>query len=123
MSVYRTTVTKVGPQVPDFIATGLLVLFAEGAPEELHAFSVLHQPDPISRPVRAGDRLVLPADEYTVTAIGDVANKNLEALGHGVFKANGRTEPDLPGDICIEQKPLPAIDVGMEIRIEGATDA
>jgi glucitol/sorbitol PTS system EIIA component len=119
LPVYRTTVTRVGPQVPDFLAAGLLVLFAEGAPEELHDFSVLHKPDPITRPVRAGDRLALGETSYTVTAIGDVANKNLESLGHGVFKANGNIKPELPGDICVETKPLCAIEVGMEITIEG----
>jgi PTS system glucitol/sorbitol-specific IIA component len=119
MPVYRTTVTQVGPQVPEFIATGLLVLFAEGAPEELHDFSVLHRPDPLAREVRAGDRLVLGDLNFAVTAIGDVANKNLESMGHAVFKANGNRRIELPGDICIEQKQLPPVVVGMEIRIEG----
>ena len=119
MHVYRTTVTQVGPQVPDFIASGLLVLFAEGAPEELHDFSVLHKPDALAREVRAGDRVVLGDEGFAVTAIGDVANQNLKSLGHAVFKANGNDAIELPGDICIEHKQLPPVEVGMEIRIEG----
>ena len=39
---YAATVTAVGEQVPEFIGQGLLIWFAEGAPEELHFFSVLH---------------------------------------------------------------------------------
>jgi hypothetical protein len=41
---YAATVTAVGEQVPEFIGQGLLIWFAEGAPEELHFFTVLHRP-------------------------------------------------------------------------------
>ena len=41
---YATTVTAVGEQVAEFVGQGLLIWFAEGAPEELHFFTVLHRP-------------------------------------------------------------------------------
>ena len=41
---YATMVTAVGEQVAEFVTQGLLIWFAEGAPEELHFFTVLHRP-------------------------------------------------------------------------------
>lgn len=115
---YRTVVTRVGPLVPDFVAQGVLVLFAEGAPEELHDFSVLHRPQGDFRRVAPGDVVVFGSDRRAVTAVGEVANDNLEKLGHAVFKCNGRGDPELPGDICLEAGALPEVAVGDEIRIE-----
>ena len=51
---YATTVTAVGAEVAEFITHGILIWFAEGAPEELHFFSVLHQPTVTAGGVRAG---------------------------------------------------------------------
>ena len=36
-----------------------------------------------------------------------MANANLTALGHVSFKANGSTDAQLPGDISLENVPLP----------------
>ena len=48
---YATTVTAVGEQVPEFAGQGLLIWFAEGAPEEL----------PLPEP-RPGTELVIEGD-------------------------------------------------------------
>jgi PTS system glucitol/sorbitol-specific IIA component len=115
---YSTVVTRVGPLVKDFVTEGRLVLFAEGAPEELHDFSVLHAPDEGFEEVRVGDSLIIGAATFRVTALGEVANKNLEAIGHAVFKANGNVEPDMPGDICVEARALPLPRPGQKIVVE-----
>ena len=44
--------------------------------------------------------------------------ENLANLGHLVLKFTGETEPEMPGDVCVQAKPLPAIETGMVIRIE-----
>lgn len=40
---YRTALTAVGPDVPDLLDGGILILFADGAPPELAEVSVLHR--------------------------------------------------------------------------------
>ncbi|TMD81649.1 MAG: PTS sorbitol transporter subunit IIA, partial [Chloroflexi bacterium] len=90
-----------------------------GAPEELASFSVLHQPEITSGTVEVGDTLVLRSESYRVRAVGSVANENLQALGHLVVKCNDLDEPELPGDVCVDAKPLVMLAVGDEIRIEG----
>ena len=42
---YSTTVTSVGSLVADFVGQGMLIIFGEGAPPELHRPCVLHTPE------------------------------------------------------------------------------
>ena len=119
---YATTVTAVGEQVPEFIGQGLLIWFAEGAPEELHFFTVLHRPTVTTGGVRPGDLVRIDDKQFRVTAVGDVANENMVSLGHMDLKANGDTEPPLPGDICLEKLPLAEPRPGTTLVIEGEAD-
>ena len=116
---YATTVTAVGEQVPEFVGQGLLIWFAEGAPEELHFFAVLHRPTVTTGGVRPGDVVAIDDKAFRVTAVGEVANDNMVNLGHMDLKANGATEAPLPGDICLEELPLPEPRPGTELVIEG----
>jgi glucitol/sorbitol PTS system EIIA component len=116
---YATTVTAVGEQVAEFVTQGLLIWFAEGAPEELHFFSVLHQPTVTAGGVRPGDVVRIDDRALLVTAVGDVANQNMVQLGHMDLKANGAEEAPLPGDICLEKAPLPEVWPGSTLVIEG----
>jgi PTS system glucitol/sorbitol-specific IIA component len=115
----RTRVVAIGPLVEEFRASGLLVLFQAGAPEELAEFSVLHEASVNLATVAPGDTVRLGADSYGVLAVGDVVNKNLASLGHLILKANGLTEPEMLGDVCVEAKPLAQLSVGDEIVIMG----
>jgi glucitol/sorbitol PTS system EIIA component len=51
-----------------------------------------------------------------------VANDNMVNLGHMDLKANGEVEPPLPGDICLEELPLPEPRPGTTLVIEGEAD-
>jgi glucitol/sorbitol PTS system EIIA component len=116
---YATTVTAVGEQVPEFIGQGLLIWFAEGAPEELHFFTVLHRPTVTTGGVRPGDLVRIDGKAFRVTAVGEVANENMVNLGHMDLKANGASEAPLPGDICLEELPLPEPRPGTTLVIQG----
>jgi glucitol/sorbitol PTS system EIIA component len=115
---YRTRMTAVGPLVPDFREQGLIIFFAEGAPEELHEFAVLHSPDVTSGGLRSGDTIAIDSWSAEILAVGDVADDNLVNLGHLDLKANGESTPALPGDVNVAVGPLPEIHAGsvMEIR-------
>ncbi len=120
-TVYATTITAVGPMVTEFVAAGVLVLFGEQAPSELHEFSVLHRVDPAAQPdgdgPRAGDVVRLGGVELPVLAVGSVVAANLLNLGHLDLKADGRTEPAMPGDLCVPTGSLPVVEVGQTITI------
>ncbi len=114
---YVTQVTAVGPLIPEFRAQGLLVLFGEEAPQELHEFVILHRPTVVHSAPRPGDVVELAGEAFTVTAVGHVVADNLLRLGHAALKADGATVPPMPGDICLEAKPLPDLPPGSVVRI------
>ncbi len=115
--VYSTTVTAVGELVPDFAEQGVLVFFGENAPAELYEFSIIHTPDVQTRAPQVGDRITLAQNTYNVLAVGSVASDNLLNLGHLDLKANGLTEPEMPGDVNVEAVSLPVVKIGDRLTV------
>jgi PTS system glucitol/sorbitol-specific IIA component len=110
----------VGELASEFFAEGIVVLFGDGAPEELLEVAVVHTPRITDGGLQPGDRIVLGDETLTVTAVGPVANENLVNLGHLVIKRNGATTHAQPGDVCCDHGVIPALVPGDEIRIEAA---
>ena len=121
MIVYQTTVTAVGELVSDFRDQGILVFFGEGAPAELHEFSILHKVEISERAPEVGDLIRINSEdfseEFQVLAVGSVASDNLLNLGHLDLKANGLSEAELPGDVNVEARQLPMIKVGDKLEV------
>ena len=117
MVVYSSTVTAVGELVSDFRDQGILVFFGEGAPEELHDFSILHKVEISERAPKPGDLIRIKDDEFNVLAVGSVVSENLLNLGHLDLKANGLTEAELPGDTNVEARTLPMLKIGDKFEI------
>ena len=117
---YEMRVVEIGPLVSEFIQAKVLVFFKVGAPPELAEFSILHEPSEFFSDLQPGDCIVIEDSTYRVTAVGEVANNNIRALGHLIMKCNGLTQPELPGDVCVENKELPNIQVGTVVRIVDA---
>lgn len=119
MVKFQARITELGPLAGEFIENGIIVFFEEGAPEELREFSVLHAGSVLSAPVGVGDKLFIQDQAFEVLAVGDVANDNLGSLGHLIVKFNGNHEPEMPGDVCVEEAEIPSLSPGDVIRIEG----
>jgi len=122
MIKYQARITAIGPLVSEFVDAGILVFFGQTAPPELAEFAILHDGAHLEGTLSAGDRVCLDDHRYRVLAVGEVASKNLGALGHLVVKFTGATEAQLPGDVCVEAAPLPAIALGMSFRIEAGDE-
>ncbi len=115
--VYETTITAVGEQVPAFLEHGILILFSADSPEELHSISVLHTVGVKDSGPHAGDTVHIGETTFPVLAVGHVVEENLLNLGHLDFKSDGRTDPKLPGDVCVPPNTLPTPEVGQVLRI------
>lgn len=115
--IYALDVTAVGDFIDEFTAEGVWVFFRDDAPTELAEFALLHHAAVPHEPIAAGQVLAIDGQRFAVTAVGEVANTNIRNLGHMVLKANGATEPELPGDVCIEALPLPQPSVGTTVRV------
>ena len=119
MIKYQARVTGIGPLVKEFIEAGILVFFGEGAPPELAEFSILHDGKKPKANVTSGDTIYIDDNTYKVLAVGEVANTNFANLGHLIIKFNGKTKVELPGDVCVEAKPVPQIKPGTLLKIVG----
>jgi glucitol/sorbitol PTS system EIIA component len=117
---YELQVVEIGEQVNEFIAHGVLVFFKQGAPAELAEFSVQHQSTPLYQPIAPGDTIYIDNEQFRVLAVGEVVNINIANLGHMIIKCNGLHEVEMPGDICVELKPLPPLKIGTVITITGS---
>lgn len=118
MIKYQATITAIGPSVEEFIDHNILVLFGDQAPEELAEFSIIHDGKEMQGIITIGDVISLGDTKFTILAVGEVANDNLQGLGHLILRFNGETEPEMPGDVCVEAKQIPILEPGFEIRIE-----
>jgi PTS system glucitol/sorbitol-specific IIA component len=116
-TVYDTTVTTVGEQVPTFLEHGILIFFSDEAPAELRDISVLHRVTVSDDGPRPGDLVHLGEETLEVLAVGDVVRDNLLNLGHLDIKADGLTEAKLPGDVCVRKGRLPLLATGDAFRI------
>jgi len=119
MMKYSATVLHVGPLVNEFTDAGILVFFGENAPQELYEFSVIHDGTTLEAELEPGDIVSLDGEEYKILAVGEVANTNFRNLGHLVMKFNGKTKVELPGDVCVEEKPLVWLHPGSKLKIFG----
>jgi PTS system glucitol/sorbitol-specific IIA component len=116
-AVYTSAVTKVGEQVEAFLDHGILIFFGDHAPEELHGMSVLHRVEVATDGPRPGDTIHLGERALEILAVGEVVRDNLLNLGHLDLKADGRTTPKLPGDVCVPMGDLPLPSPGDSFRI------
>ena len=116
MSKYETQIIALGDLTQEFIDGGILVFFGPDAPDELAEFSIIHAHGELASTVCAGDRLIIGEDSWPILAVGEVANQNLQALGHFVVKFNGATTAELPGDISLPSGQPPLITPGMRVQ-------
>lgn len=119
MIKYQAEVVEIGPLVTEFIDAGILVFFGEGAPPELVEFSIIHNGKVLEKDINPGDVILIDQSEFNVLAVGDVANDNFRNLGHLIIKFNGKSKAELPGDVCVEKKQVPPINVGSQLIITG----
>ena len=116
---YQAKVTEIGPLVTEFIEAGILVFFGEGAPPELVEFSIIHDGKNLEKDLEAGDVIHIDKEVFKILAVGEVANENFRNLGHLIIKFNGKSKVELPGDVCVEQKKVPGVEVGSSLEIIG----
>jgi PTS system glucitol/sorbitol-specific IIA component len=115
---YRAVIQEVGPMVAEFVSHGLLIFFGDTAPAELREVSLIHDGTRLISNLAVGDllRFVPPVSStsgnaqpswYHLTAVGEVASKNLAELGHVVVHFDAATKAKLPGTISVE----PSLDL------------
>jgi PTS system glucitol/sorbitol-specific IIA component len=114
---YQSIVTEVGSEVELFIEENMIVIFNDTAPADLTSIGVIHKKTELLYEVEAGDLLEINGESFEILFVGNKVNNTLNELGHCTIAFNGETSSDLPGTMCVENKQIPEIKVGSEIRI------
>lgn len=110
-------ILEVGEMVPAFEEEMLLVLFGPSATNELKPICVVHEFDEVpNNLLQPGRKMQIGNNEYTITHVGDAANKNFEELGHiSIYFRTGENEI-LPGAVIAEPEIFPKIEKGDLIK-------
>lgn len=95
----------------------MIITFADNAPESLADFIYRVDQNPVTGDVIVGQQFQIGDDVRTITAVGDVAQKNLNDLGHVTLIFDGADEPRLPGAIHVSEGELPALESGTTVTI------
>lgn len=117
MSIFKTEVKGIGPEAALFKEEKMIILFGEEAPEGLAEYCYNIIVNQAEKEIAEGMTLMIDDNEYSITAVGGVVNKNLNTLGHITIKFDGSTTPELPGTLYVEEKAMPEIIVGSEVKI------
>lgn len=100
--LWQSQVLTVGKFVNDYLQENKIILFAAPTPADLALYCVVHRPDDLFQPISSGQKLKINGKDYTVTAVGEVANKNLQVLGHITLSFDGAVHAELPGNIHLQ---------------------
>lgn len=103
LSKYKVEIKEIGESAEVMLETQQIILFNEQAPKELKEFCVITDSQPVQSKIQPGDTLSFEDLLFTITAVGDVANDNLNTLGHVTLCFDGATESKLPGHIHLDR--------------------
>ncbi|WP_040283476.1 PTS glucitol/sorbitol transporter subunit IIA [Tessaracoccus massiliensis] len=113
---YTTTVIEVGPDAPAFLEEKMAITFSGEAPEALRSYCFLIDDAELTGSLTVGMPVRIGNQRWTLTALGEVAEKNLRDLGHVTLVFDGEAEPRMPGAIHLGGlDETPALTLGAEV--------
>ena len=117
--VYENRVKGAGDMVSAFQGEKMFILFGDNAPDTLKDFCYTIDIKDTNKEISVGQILDIDGSKFEITAVGNVAEKNLTSLGHMTVVFDGSKEAALPGSIYVENADMPELKIGTIIKIEG----
>ena len=116
--IFEAKVIQVGPEAQNMIqAANMLILFGEEAPEDLAEYCFKIDNKDLLGSIQKGGKLVVDSEEYLITAVGNVVEKNLTGLGHITISFDASEEGSLPGTLHVAAEKEVVIVQGTTIQI------
>lgn len=116
---FKAKIANVGQSVDRFLGEKLLLVFSNAdVMSEVKNYSVLITEIDFPGHIEPGQCLCISGECFEITAVGDIAEKNLRTINHVTFKANGAKEAEIPGTIYLEDKAFPEIKQNTWIEIK-----
>ncbi|KHD85561.1 PTS glucitol/sorbitol transporter subunit IIA [Heyndrickxia ginsengihumi] len=116
-TIYKNQVKSIGPMANTFLDEKMFILFGNEAPQDLKDFCYSIDVVNVDEEIQAGQVLYINNEAFKITSVGDVVQQNLTTLGHITLRFDGSTTPELPGTLYLEEKEIPSIEPGTEIKI------
>lgn len=116
-NIYENKINGFGHMANTFLSDGIFILFGNDAPDTLKDYCYTIDILPANDEIRKGQVVEIDNQTYTITAVGNIAQRNLESLGHVTVAFSGDEEASMPGTIVVEKAEVPTIKVGTTIRI------
>ena len=116
--IFEAKVIQVGPEAQNMIQdANMLILFGEEAPEDLAEYCFKIDNKNLLGSIQKGGKLVVDSEEYLITAVGNVVEKNLTGLGHITISFDASEEGSLPGTLHVAAEKEVVIAQGTTIQI------
>jgi PTS system glucitol/sorbitol-specific IIA component len=116
-TIYESKVNSIGTLADSFLEEKMLILFGDGAPQELKDFCYNIDVTDAAEEIQTGQKLYINDQKFEITSVGDVVQRNLTTLGHITLRFDGSISPELPGTLYLESKDIPSIDLGTKLKI------
>ena len=116
--IFEAKVIQMGPEAQNMIQdANMLILFGEEAPEDLAEYCFKIDNKDLLGSIQKGGKLVVDSEEYLITAVGNVVEKNLTGLGHITISFDASEEGSLPGTLHVAAEKEVVIVQGTTIQI------
>ena len=116
--IFEAKVIQVGSEAQNMIQdANMLILFGEEAPEDLAEYCFKIDNKDLLGSIQKGGKLVVDSEEYLITAVGNVVEKNLTGLGHITISFDASEEGSLPGTLHVAAEKEVVIVQGTTIQI------
>ena len=116
--IFEAKVIQVGAEAQNMIQdANMLILFGEEAPEDLAEYCFKIDNKDLLGSIQKGGKLVVDSEEYLITAVGNVVEKNLTGLGHITISFDASEEGSLPGTLHVAAEKEVVIAQGTTIQI------
>ena len=116
--IFEAKVIQVGPEAQNMIQdANMLILFGEEAPEDLAEYCFKIDNKNLLGSILEGGKLVVDNQEYSISSVGNVVEKNLTGLGHITISFDASEEGSLPGTLHVAAEKEVVIVQGTTIQI------
>jgi len=115
--IYENKIKSIGTLADSFLEEKMIILFGNEAPQELKDFCYNIDVVEVTEEIKPGQKFYINNDSFEITSVGDIVQRNLSTLGHITLRFDGSTSPELPGTLYLENKEIPSIDLGTELKI------
>jgi glucitol/sorbitol PTS system EIIA component len=114
--IYTNKIINAGKDV-DAFGDEMIILFGDDAPDTLKDYCYSIPIVQVAGTIKPGQFFSIDGENFKIIYVGELAEKNLNGLGHLTVNFNASKDFRLPGAIVVEKKTASPIKIGSIIEI------